>query len=163
MVDTEIQATEGTTEEVLSFPQIIMKQVHLITKLGSVDLIGGFITKQSRQKGDIIVNEELYIANTRDAFCNAIDVLNSIAEHKYSSARFDNNNTKKELEFAKKMEDFYKNWHNELLENFNRAAKEPYNKQLQNNWNRLKIISYRELFSMLCGFLKVGRLNTGAV
>lgn len=62
-----------------SFRAILMDYVRVIGKLSKVEFRGGYwMTKTKTLPGGVILEENIYIPDTREEYCNAIDWLHDI-------------------------------------------------------------------------------------
>ena len=158
MVDEQVSQTEDSYQKVddLSFNTIIMLQVKKICDLGSQDLVGGYTTQKNRVIGTLVVSEEEYVISARDAFCNAILMLNALAVHKYIP-KYQTSINEQEEKNANVMLNYYAQWKLKTNEQFNYVIQIGGS---QEDWYRRKVELFRELFEELCGFLNVSDSST---
>ena len=66
----------GTYDKV-TFKILILNHVRDILKLASKEWTGGYYQKRNKISGNIIIEEEVYIQDTREAFGNAVSALSN--------------------------------------------------------------------------------------
>lgn len=142
--------------EILTFNQILMLQVKKICTLGSQDLVGGYSTEKNRVIGNLVVSESEYITSVRDAYCNAVLMLNALAKHRYIP-KYSTTITDIERINAEKMELFYNEWDKKIKLDFEKNKKEG---GTQETWYKIKIEAFIKLFEELCSFLNVSDVTT---
>lgn len=73
-IDGESSYNLGKTE-MFSFKSILMRHLERITRLASVEFKGGFTQQKTIPINGTLLQQEVYIGDTRDSYINAIENL----------------------------------------------------------------------------------------
>lgn len=123
--------------EGVTFKDIVLAHLRRITSLASVEMRGGYWESRSRPAGSVMMSEQVYIQDSREAYNNAIDCLSDLC-----LPYFDSEMQAAEDRCTEKME--------KLKEQFSKDAEQKKNEQI---YYSRKLGIKRELFRALSCFL----------
>jgi len=154
MVEQNQSLISGNDDNELTFHSIIMLQIKKICDIGSQDMYGGYTVQKSRQVGEIMVEEDEYTINLKEAFCNAVLILQSLTYHKYNPIYVKLKSH--EVENAKKLNKLIEKWKETIESSFRQYHND---NNTQEQWYDEKVRLHRLLFAELVAFLQVGSEN----
>ena len=65
----------SSNSELLSFKSILMRHLERITRLSSVEFKGGYSQKRTIPVAGTLMQQDTYVADTRDCYINAVENL----------------------------------------------------------------------------------------